>query len=89
MPRVRPLTQEQKKDYLDDIQTKKIREILSGYLGRDAISFLADLMHVNPQSLWRKFRGYTKWDIETLTLACDVLQVSPLDRAKMLTREKK
>lgn len=83
MPNI-AFTDEQKSHRSNDTECRKIRNILRGYMDTTPISVMAELIHVQPQSLSRKFHGDTKWDVPTLTKMCNVLNVSIEDRARML-----
>lgn len=84
MPSINGLTTEQKSHRNNTVQCKKIRDILRSYMDGTSVAFLAEIIHVDNQSLNRKFSGDTKWDVATLTKVCEALNVTVEDRARML-----
>lgn len=84
MPETIGMTLAQKNASYDKVVAHRIRKILHGYMEGEAVSTLAEVMHIAPVTLQRKFRGYTKWDVPTLIRVCDVLNVTNEDRARML-----
>ena len=84
MPEVIGMTLSQRNDNYDKVVAHRIRKILHSYLEGEPVSVLAEVMHMKPVTLQRKFRGYTKWDVPTLIRICDILNVSNEDRSRML-----
>lgn len=87
IPRLKGLTEEQKKSHSDKEQCEYIRMILLNKLGRTPVYELANRVGMDATALSKRINGRTRWDVQTLTRVCDVLYISKETRGRMLSKE--
>lgn len=84
MPKTRPLTREEQEKQEREAMAKRIRIIANSYRDNIPIYEVAEVIHVSPSVLQRRWNGSVDWDVPTLIRVCDILNISNADRARML-----
>jgi len=84
MPKTRPLTREEQEKQEREAMAKRIRIIANSYRDNIPIYEVAEVIHVSPSVLQRRWNGSVDWDVPTLIRVCDALGVPDIERARML-----
>ena len=84
MPRIRGYTPDQKAAHDYEVQRRRIRNIIYGYMEEPSVKFLAAVTGIKYTQLQQRITGNVKWDVPTLTKVFDTLDVPMEDRAKAL-----
>lgn len=83
MPKVY-LTDAQRQEAAVKAQQERISTIVRRAMGFTTGRELAEEIHAEPAALCRRLRGQTNWDVPTLFLVADALQLDDKTRAALL-----